>query len=67
MNNNDIQTGIHYPVALPKLEAYRYLKQNCESFKACNEDKFLVSLPIGEHLEDKDIDYIIDMVNKYKG
>ena len=67
MNNNDIQTGIHYPVALPKLEAYRYLKQNCESFKACNEDKFLVSLPIGEHLEDKNIDYIIEVVNKYKG
>ncbi len=67
MNNNDIQTGIHYPVALPKLEAYKYLQQNCESFKACDEDKFLVSLPIGEHLEKEEVDCIVDAVNKYKG
>ena len=61
MNENHIQTGIHYPIALPKLQAYQ---QEC-SFKACMEDNKLVSLPIGEHLEDVEITTIIEIVNNY--
>jgi len=65
MQDNGIQTGIHYPKALPKLKAYEYLNFNCSNFKACKEDNYLVSLPIGEHLENNDVDYIIDIINKY--
>jgi dTDP-4-amino-4,6-dideoxygalactose transaminase len=57
-----IQSGIHYPIALPKLKAYG--EQEC-NFKACKEDKFLVSLPMGEHLGNNEIDKIIEMVNNY--
>jgi len=65
MQKKGIQTGIHYPIALPKLKAYEYLNQDCKNFKACKEDKYLVSIPIGEHLEDKKIDYIIKVINNY--
>jgi dTDP-4-amino-4,6-dideoxygalactose transaminase len=57
-----IQSGIHYPLALPKLKAYG--EQEC-NFKACKEDKYLVSLPMGEHLEDDEISKIIKVVNSY--
>jgi dTDP-4-amino-4,6-dideoxygalactose transaminase len=62
LSKNGIQSGIHYPVSLPKLKAYG--EKNC-NFKACKEDKFLVSLPMGEHLEDNEIDKIIEVVNNY--
>ena len=65
MEHNRIQTGIHYPVALPKLKAYDYLHQNCSTFKACKEDKHLVSLPIGEHLDDAEVDKVIEVVNRF--
>jgi len=66
MKNKGIQTGIHYPIALPKLKAYEYLNQNCSNFKACREDKYLVSIPIGEHLKKDEIDYIIETINAYQ-
>ena len=46
----DIQTGIHYPHALPKLPAYEYLDQQTEEGAAWVQDETLLSLPIGEHL-----------------
>ncbi|MFP4487011.1 MAG: aminotransferase class V-fold PLP-dependent enzyme [Campylobacterales bacterium] len=61
-----IQTGIHYPVALPKLKAYEYLQQDCSDFKACREDERLLSLPIGEHLSLSDLEYIIRAINEWK-
>jgi dTDP-4-amino-4,6-dideoxygalactose transaminase len=61
MKENDIQTGVHYPIALPKLAAYDLA---CD-FKACKEDAYLVSLPIGEHLKDVEIDSIIEVLNRY--
>ncbi len=45
-----IETGVHYPIALPKLKAYSYLGlPDIGAF--CNQtDTTLLSLPIGEHL-----------------
>lgn len=60
-----IETGIHYPIALPKLEAYEK--------HACKEDNLfanelastLLSLPIGEHLSDVEVNLVIKTVNKF--
>lgn len=60
---NQIQTGIHYPKALPKLQAYKYLNQFNDDTFANRSDENLLSLPIGEHLkveELKDIVYRIE-------
>jgi dTDP-4-amino-4,6-dideoxygalactose transaminase len=49
-----IQTGIHYPIALPKLKAYEYLGQGQESMLANRQDREVLSLPMGEHLRESD-------------
>ena len=55
-----IQTGIHYPIALPKLKAYGYLGQGEEELSTNKIDSELLSLPIGEHLGEEDVDRVID-------
>ena len=60
-----IETGIHYPVALPKLPAYRYLGQHMKNTVANSIDSKLLSLPIGEHLTDTEVDTVIGAVRDY--
>lgn len=64
---DDIQVGIHYPIALPKLAAYDYLGQADEAFFAHDTDKNLLSLPIGEHLTMDDIVKVADSVKRFFG
>lgn len=45
-----IETGIHYPIALPKLKAYAYLGTPDNNAFYNQTDATLLSLPIGEHL-----------------
>lgn len=47
-----IETGIHYPIALPRLQAYSALRQATAS-DAVHEQ--LLSLPVGEHLVEADV------------
>jgi len=61
----DIQTGVHYPVALPKLAAYAYLKQDKEPLCANSQDQTLLSLPIGEHLSNEEVDSVMARVREY--
>jgi dTDP-4-amino-4,6-dideoxygalactose transaminase len=65
LKSNGIETGIHYPIALPKLKAYEYLNQNDPSFNANNYDAQLLSLPMGEHLAREDIKIISNTVKKF--
>jgi len=50
-----IETGIHYPVSLPKLQAYAHLGQDKEDLFVNRADKTLLSLPIGEHLTEEHV------------
>ena len=61
----DIQTGIHYPISLPKLKAYQYAEQANDQMFANTSDTSLLSLPIGEHLTDKDIMSVIMAVKSF--
>jgi dTDP-4-amino-4,6-dideoxygalactose transaminase len=65
LENNNIETGIHYPIALPKLNAYKYLNQSDEPMLANNIDTELLSLPIGEHLCYDDIDKVVYAIRKF--
>ncbi len=65
LKNKDIQTGIHYPIALPKLKAYEYLNQNKENMFANHADGKLLSLPIGEHLEEKELEMIVNSIKDF--
>jgi dTDP-4-amino-4,6-dideoxygalactose transaminase len=57
-----VETGIHYPISLPKLKAYAYLGQASEPMRANRQDVELLSLPIGEHMGVDDADVVADAV-----
>lgn len=62
-----VQVGIHYPIALPKLKAYQYLGRADESMFAMDVDKELLSLPIGEHISESDVQNVIGAALKFFG
>lgn len=65
LESQGIQTGIHYPIALPKLAAYAYLGQANEPMRANAMDTQLLSLPMGEHLTDADVAAVIAAVRAF--
>jgi dTDP-4-amino-4,6-dideoxygalactose transaminase len=62
LTEQGIQTGIHYPLSLPKLAAYEYTKQSQEQMFANQSDSNLLSLPIGDHLAPEDIVRVADAI-----
>lgn len=62
-----IQTGVHYPIALPRLSAYAYLGQANEAMSANRIDVELLSLPIGEHLAEAEVQTVIAAVRSFFG
>lgn len=62
-----IETGIHYPVSLPRLAAYKYLNQGGEELFVNLADATVVSIPIGEHLSDVDVERVIRAMREFHG
>jgi dTDP-4-amino-4,6-dideoxygalactose transaminase len=62
LRDNGVQTGIHYPMALPRLPAYRHLGQQTPSDSLNDE---LLSLPMGDHLTDDEVDAVIGKVRGF--
>jgi dTDP-4-amino-4,6-dideoxygalactose transaminase len=60
---NGVSTGIHYPIALPYLNAYKYLGHTASDFpvslKVSNE---ILSLPIYSELSDEEIQFVAEQV-----
>jgi len=67
LSNNGIQTGIHYPFALPNLEPYKAVREKYRHFWACTVDKDLLSLPIGEHMTPGDADRVAEAIQRFGG
>lgn len=65
LEERNIKTGVHYPVALPKLKAYEYLQQDCSDFFSLDIDENLLSLPIGEHILEEEVDEVCDCILEY--
>lgn len=65
LKERGVETGIHYPTALPKLPAYSYTGQSDEQFFVNNIDEKLLSLPIGEHLTESDIMFVVSAINEF--
>lgn len=66
LKENGISTGIHYPIGLPFLNAYKYLKHNLADFPFTNSYMVkLMSLPIFPELKDDQIRYIIDEIYRF--
>lgn len=65
LKTKQVQTGIHYPIALPKLKAYDYVGQGGDDFFANRTDIELLSLPIGEHLSLEDAGEVVQLLKEY--
>lgn len=65
LHTNGVQTGIHYPISLPKLKAYEYCCQGEEDFVANNFDSQYLSLPIGEHLSEEQVAQVVNKVKAF--
>jgi len=66
LEDNNIQTGIHYPIALPKLNAYNYINQAKEDFFANKSANKLLSLPIGEHIHKNQAELVVKIIKSFK-
>ena len=61
-----IATNIHYPIALPYLPAYSYLKHQPEDFPVASEyQNKILSLPMSPELTDEQIMFISDSIHKF--
>ena len=65
LGERGIESGIHYPIALPKLEAYAYLGQQDEPMFANQSDVTLLSLPIGDHMTVDDVQTVSAAVKQF--
>jgi len=64
MNETGISTVIHYPIPPHKQKAYNCmnLDENQLALSSCLASK-VISLPIGPHLKDEQVEYVIDKAN----
>jgi dTDP-4-amino-4,6-dideoxygalactose transaminase len=62
-----IETGIHYPTALPRLTAYADHGQAEEDLFVNKSDRTLLSLPIGEHMSTADADTVSAAIKGFFG
>ncbi len=51
LNENGVQTGIHYPIALPDLKAFKYMQNYNKPNFSCTSANTLLSLPIGDQFD----------------
>jgi dTDP-4-amino-4,6-dideoxygalactose transaminase len=66
LNSNGIATGIHYPIALPMLKAYEYLRHTPSDFpQAVKASEEILSLPMFPELEESEIKFISDKIIEF--
>lgn len=66
LNEDKIQTGIHYPIALPNLKAYQHLGYKEEDFPVASKlEKRILSLPMFPELSDESIERIGNSIKAF--
>ncbi|OFW52523.1 MAG: erythromycin biosynthesis sensory transduction protein eryC1 [Actinobacteria bacterium RBG_13_35_12] len=66
LNGQGIETAIHYPVALPFMEAYKYLSHSPADFPiACRYQNEILSLPMFPELSREQIEYVAYHIKEY--
>lgn len=65
LKDKRIETGVHYPVALPNQKAYDHLGQSSDQFFAWTYGKDALSLPIGEHLAEFQTNEVVSSVRSF--
>ena len=68
LNAHEIGTIIHYPIPPHRSEAYQYLGLKEGSYPITEQyAKEVLSLPLYNGMKDEELDYIIEVINNYKG
>lgn len=63
-----ISTGIHYPIALPDLEAYRYLGKSPGDYPVASRyAKEILSLPMFPELQEEEIQFVCERLISAQG
>ncbi|MGH7496517.1 MAG: DegT/DnrJ/EryC1/StrS family aminotransferase [bacterium] len=66
LRSRGIDTGIHYPIALPNLKAYAYLAHAARDFpEATRASQEILSLPMFPELEELQIEYIAKAISEF--
>lgn len=66
LNEHGIQTGIHYPTALPLLPAYDYLGHIADQFpNAARYQNEILSLPMYPELSIEQTDYVVSVIRDF--
>lgn len=60
-----VQTGIHYPISLPKLKAYASHGMADEAMRVNQYDGEVLSLPMGEHLSDREVELVASVILEF--
>jgi len=68
LQNNGIGTNVHYPTPIPRQGAYVDMNWDMKEYpiteRICAEE---VSIPLYPGMTEKEIEYVIDVLNAYKG
>jgi len=66
LKDRKIETAIHYPKALPNMEAYRYLNnQRSEYPVASSNEETILSLPIYPELLEDEVKFVSDSIKEF--
>lgn len=68
LEENGVGTVIHYPIPPHLSEAYKYLGYKKEDFPITKKyAEQVLSLPVYNEMKKEEIDYVIDVINNYRG
>lgn len=68
LTNHEIGTQIHYPIPPHLSKAYRFLEYKVGDLPLTEYyANTVISLPLYEGMTDDEVNYIIDVINKYEG
>lgn len=66
LKEQDVTTGIHYPVALPFMKAYEYLNHKEEDFPVAYQyQSEILSLPMYPELSNSSISLVVDQIRDF--
>lgn len=66
LKERGVQTGIHYPIALPYLQAYRHLQHGDRDFPhALEASQQILSLPMCAELTEDQIRHVADSIREF--
>lgn len=66
LDENQIENAIHYPTALPFLEAYKKYNYQLQDYPvAYSQTNRIISIPIFPELSDEQLEHVVAVLNKF--